>query len=65
MSYLKILILLLFLQLGLYAQALSIENISSNIQNSLHTHLKGQNKAIVQNLYAQTGNKPLWIGIQN
>jgi len=63
--YLKILTLLLFLQLNLYAQALTIETISSNIQNSLHTHLKGQNKAIVQNLYAQTGNRPLWIGTQN
>ena len=63
--YLKILTLLLFLQLNLYAQSLSIETISSNIQNSLHTHLKGQNKAIVQNLYARTGSRPLWIGIQN
>ena len=65
LQYLKILTLLLFLQLNLYAQPLSIETISSNIQNSLHTHLKGQNKTIVQNLYAQTGNKPLWVGTQN
>ena len=65
MYYLKILTLLLFLQPSLYAQALSLENISANIQKSLHTHLKGQNKAIVQNLYAQTGNKPLWIGTHN
>lgn len=50
---------------SLHAQALSIENISLNIQNSLPTHLKGKNKAIVQNLYAQTGNKPLWIGKKN
>jgi len=53
------------LQINLYAQTLSIETISSNIQNSLHTHLKGQNKAIVENLYAQTSNKPLWVGTQN
>jgi len=65
LQYLKILTLLLFLQLNLYAQALSIETISLNIQNSLHTHLKGQNKTIVQNLYVQTNNKPLWIGTQN
>ncbi len=65
MSYFKTLTLLLFLQLNLYAQTLSIENISINIRNSLHTHLKGQNKVIVQNMYAQTGNKPLWIGTQN
>jgi murein L,D-transpeptidase YcbB/YkuD len=53
------------MQNSLQAQALSLENISANIQNSLHTHLKGQNKTIVQDLYAQTGNKPLWIGTQN
>ncbi len=53
------------MQINLYAQTLSIETISSNIQNSLHTHLKGQNKAIVENLYAQTSNKPLWVGTQN
>ena len=65
MRLLLFLTLYLFLQTGLYAQTLTMENISSNIQNSLHTHLKGQNKAIVQNLYAQTGNRPLWIGTQN
>ncbi len=53
------------MQINLYAQTLSIETISSNIQNSLHTHLKAKNKAIIQNLYAQTGNRPLWIGTQN
>lgn len=56
---------LFFIQNPLWAQALSIETISANIQNSLHTHLKGQNKAIVEDLYVQTGNKPLWVGIQN
>ncbi len=53
------------MQNPLQAQALSLENISTNIQNSLHTHLKGQNKTIVQNLYADTANMPLWIGMQN
>jgi len=61
----KLLLFFITIQFSAYAQTLSIESISSNIQNSLHTHLKGQNKEIVQNIYAQTGNKPLWIGNQN
>ena len=42
-----------------------METIAANIQKSLSTHLKGKNKAIVQSLYAKTGNKPLWIGKKN
>jgi len=42
-----------------------MENITVNLQGLLQTHLKGQNKAIVQNIYTNTGNKPLWIGSQN
>ncbi len=60
--------LLLFIGLfhiNIYAEALSIENISANIQKGLQTRIKGQNKPIIQNIYAQTGNKPLWIGSQN
>ncbi len=60
--------LLLFIGLfhiNLYAEALSIENISAHIQKGLQTRIKGQNKPIIQNIYAQTGNKPLWIGSQN
>ena len=60
--------LLLFIGLfhiNLYAEVLSIENISANIQKGLQTRIKGQNKPIIQNIYAQTGNKPLWIGSQN
>ncbi len=60
-----LLLFLLFLQIPLQAQALSVENISSNIQSSLTTHIKGQNKDIIQNMYAQTGYQPLWIGNQN
>jgi len=60
------LIFILFLtQTSLYGQTLSLENIATNIQRSLPTHLKGKNKAIVQNLYAKTGNNPLWVGKQN
>ncbi|MCD6212973.1 MAG: L,D-transpeptidase family protein [Sulfurovum sp.] len=42
-----------------------MENITGDLQGLLQTHLKGQNKAIIQKIYAQTGNKPLWIGSQN
>ena len=53
------------LQFSASAQTLNMENISGNLQNLLQTHLKGQNKTIVQNIYARTGNKPLWTGTQN
>mgnify|MGYP001827043718 FL=1 len=58
-------ILLLFIGLlhtNLYAEALSMENISKYIQKGLETRIKGQNKTIIQNIYAETGYKPLWIG---
>jgi murein L,D-transpeptidase YcbB/YkuD len=42
-----------------------MENITGDLQGLLQTHLKGQNKAVIQKIYAQTGNKPLWIGSQN
>ncbi len=54
-----------FLQTTLYAQSLSMENISLNIQRDLQTSLKGQNKEIIQNIYKQTGKQPLWIGNKN
>ena len=53
------------LHINLGAQTLSIENISTNIKQGLQTRLKGQNKAIIQNIYAETGNQPLWIGTNN
>ncbi|RLA70967.1 MAG: murein L,D-transpeptidase [Epsilonproteobacteria bacterium] len=60
------LILFIFItQTSVQAQSLSMETIAANIQKSLSTHLKGKNKAIVKNLYAKTGNKPLWIGKKN
>ncbi len=65
LRFLTLVLFLSFIQNPLGAQTLSMETISANIQNSLHTHLKGQNKAIVENLYMQTGNKPLWVGAQN
>lgn len=65
MRYLHTLLLLLLLQIQIQAQTLSIENISANIQTSLHTHLKGQNKEIVKHLYTQSNYKPIWIGQHN
>ncbi len=65
MKQLKLLLLFIILHFSAYAQALSMENITGDLQGLLQTHLKGQNKAIIQKIYAQTGNKPLWIGSQN
>ena len=65
MRYLHTLLLLLLLQIQIQAQTLSIENISTNIQTSLHTHLKGQNKEIVKHLYTQSNYRPIWIGQHN
>ena len=58
-------VLFLFLGTSLFAQTLSVDTISANIQNDLQTKLNGENRTIVQNLYARTGNKPLWIGTAN
>ena len=64
----RILLLLFFtayLQVHLYAQALTMENISTDIKQSLHKNIKGVNKPIIQNIYTKTGYKALWIGKQN
>jgi murein L,D-transpeptidase YcbB/YkuD len=53
------------IQFSAHAQILSMENITDNLQSLLQTHLKGQNKPVIQNIYNRTGNKPLWIGAQN
>jgi len=65
LRYLQTLLLLLLLQVQIHAQTLSIENISTNIKTSLHTHLKGKNKEIVKHLYTQSNYKPIWIGQNN
>ncbi len=65
MQRLALLLFIGFFHINLYAEALSIENISAHIEKGLHTRIKGQNKPIIQNIYAQTGNKPLWIGSKN
>ena len=65
MKHLKLFILFFTLSFFINAQTLSMENISLNLQSSLQTHIQGKNKEIIQNIYAQTGNKPLWIGTEN
>jgi len=65
LRFFTLLIFLLFTLNTLHAEALSIENISAHIQKGLQTRIKGQNKPIIENIYTQTGNKPLWIGSQN
>ena len=60
-----ILVGLQFILLTLSSQALTVENISTHIENSLDTRLKGQNKNIVKHLYAKSGNMPIWIGKGN
>ncbi|WP_373028869.1 murein L,D-transpeptidase [Sulfurovum sp.] len=65
MRFLTLLALVLFILNPLQAASVSIDNISAQIQKGLQTRIKGQNKPIIQNIYAQTGNKPLWIGNKN
>ena len=65
MKHIKLLLLFIILQFSAYAQTLSMENVTVNLQGLLQTHIKGQNKPVIQNIYAQTGNKPLWVGAQN
>ena len=49
----------------LTAQVLTMENISTNIMHGLQTRIKGENRNIIQNIYASTGNQALWIGKNN
>jgi len=65
---LRSIVLFLFISLlhtNLHAEALSMDNISKHIQNGLKIRIKGQNKPIIQNIYAKTGHRPLWIGNKN
>lgn len=61
----RIIFLLLLLTFSLYAQPLSTNTIGYQIKKSLHSHLKGKNKPIVQGLYYQNDYKPLWVGEKN
>jgi len=63
----KIHILLLWTVLFLSAQAqtLTIDAISTQIQNAIDSRLKGSNKALVTKLYDEAGYRPLWFGKGN
>ena len=64
----RILFLLLFtayLHINLYAETLTMENISAHIKQSLNRRIQGINKPIIQNIYDTTAYKALWIGKQN
>ncbi len=65
MNFNKTVFLLLMLHTILWSQTLSIENISTNIQNDLQTRLQGQNKNIVKNIYIKNNYRPVWIGQGN
>lgn len=65
MKFIKLFLLLITVNIYTYGQSISMEDITFNLQDFLQTHLKSANKEIIQNIYAQTGNKPLWIGTEN
>ena len=65
MKTLTLLLLWLLLQSPALAQPLSIETISANLKQNIATKLRGKNAKIVREIYAKTGNRPLWIGAKN
>ncbi|WP_232087482.1 L,D-transpeptidase family protein [Sulfurovum sp. ST-21] len=65
MKLLKQLVLFLLLSSFIAAQPLTMENITQNLLYSIQTKLKGENGKIVREIYAKTGNRPLWIGTEN
>ncbi|MCF6206490.1 MAG: L,D-transpeptidase family protein [Sulfurovum sp.] len=65
MKTFKLLLLLFTFQPLLFSQPLNMETITSDLQQNIATKLKGKNGEIVRELYAKTGNRPLWIGAVN
>lgn len=65
MRFLTLLIFLLLTLNPLHGEILSMENIAAHIQKGVQTRITGQNKPIIQNIYARTGDMPLWIGDKN
>jgi len=49
----------------MFAQPLTIENISAHIENSLETHVKGSYKNYLKYIYAKFDNKPIWVNKNN
>ncbi|GIT98886.1 murein L,D-transpeptidase [Sulfurovum sp. TSL1] len=65
MRFSTLLIFLLLTLNPLHGEILSMENIAAHIQKGVQTRITGQNRSIIQDIYAQTGDKPLWIGDKN
>jgi len=61
LQFFKIILLFLLFHLNSYAEVITIDNIRSQISNTLHNHLRGKNQNIVRAMYAQIGNSPIWI----
>ena len=59
---LKIILLSLLLSFTIHAEILTMDNIRSEISNTLHNHLRGSNQNIVRQMYTQTNNNLLWLG---
>ncbi len=59
---LSLIFCMVFCQINLPAQTLSMENISANIVRGLQTRIKGKNKHTIQDIYARAGNQALWSG---
>ena len=62
---LKIILLSLLLSFTVHAEILTMDNIRSEISNTLRNHLKGSSQNIVRQIYAQTNNGLLWLGNSN
>ncbi|UFH59256.1 L,D-transpeptidase family protein [Sulfurovum mangrovi] len=54
----------LFIHTLAYGQ-ISLGEIQSHLKTTIQTHIKGQNKEIIEALYARSGNQPLWLGDKN
>ncbi|MFT7879411.1 MAG: L,D-transpeptidase family protein [Sulfurimonas sp.] len=64
MKLIKLFWIGLLLQSLAYGQV-SIGAIQSHLQQTVQTHIKGPNKEIIESLYANSGNQPLWLGNKN
>lgn len=65
MKLFKFFLLGWLLHYAAFAQGLILSDINAHLQSSLYANLKGQNKSIVQEIYAKNGNQPLWVGEEN
>jgi len=59
-------LLILFVAMTtLQSAPITTDEIAIGIQNGVGSKLSGPNKAIIENIYSQTGYKPLWVGPAN